>query len=154
MQSTMSQPLIGDFVFDVPALKDNSIQFYSTDQPLRILWHTQPQTLPDPHNITLEWRRGLWPNVTDWRTIVSQYPNQNYYDWTMPDNLFAGVYVLRITTLQRQPAWIRDRYSDPFRLYIPMQPINGTYYISGGAKSASTSIWASVVAIVSAVLAV
>jgi hypothetical protein len=125
----VAQDKIGDFIFDAPKIDQKKgkltlLPTFKAGNYMRIQWHTQPPALGNPPNISLEWRSGQWPNVSEWHTIARETPNNNYYDWLIPENMDTAQYIFRIGTVQKDP-WIRNRTSEPFQIYVGRIPING-----------------------------
>ena len=131
---------IGDWIFDVPSEKAGSKpQLYKAGSVVRFEWHVQPANLSPPQTYKLQWRRGLWPDVTKFTDIVDTVANQGYLDWTIPDNFAQDEYILLLSTTQLQPQ-IRNRTSQKFKIYQGRKPINGELILPDSAESLSLSM--------------
>ncbi len=124
---------IGDFIFSNPNEK-KAPPLVPAGSKYRLEWFTQPKTLADPNNVTLEWRSGIWPDVSKWTVIASEVPNMGYFDWDIPQNLARDNYIVKISTKQKQPQ-IRDRVTTPIKIYQSRDPINGELVIPDSATN-------------------
>ena len=120
---------IGDFLFTAPAGRK---VFLKAGTSTTIKWKVTPKEMSNPRNVTLSWRQGLWPNVSDWFTIAEEIKNENSFVWEIPVNLLTDFYIIRIHTPQEIPL-IRDRISDVFKIYQGRNPIGNTIYLPSSA---------------------
>lgn len=114
---------VGTFVFDYPKIVDIKKPnwfIYPIGETVKLKWHVEPGELGVPGNITIQWRRGRWPNVTAFETIVENFSGTSY-DWVLNGSLFPGTYVLKLSSPQRDP-WITDGISAAISVYR-----NGTF---------------------------
>lgn len=137
-------PAIGrdnDFIFDndmdgyskkpAPLVKAGSI--------IRLQWYIQPATTPKTANVSLDFRSDrVWPDVGEWMLIGKEIPNEEFYDWTVPENLITGSYVIRIGSNQVSPA-IRNRTSRRFTIYQGKDAINGKIYLTDSGQAPTVS---------------
>ncbi|KAI3629991.1 hypothetical protein MIR68_011426 [Amoeboaphelidium protococcarum] len=132
---------IGDFIFENPPSVSllSKVPLVRAGEMYRIKWRTQPTNLGNPEIISLEYRVGIWPDVTKFTAIIANGSNENYADWQVPTNAAEGVYIFKISTMQKKPL-IRDRVSSPIRVFQSKTFIN--------INSAHTSIEYSAIAMI------
>lgn len=136
-----SKSTIGDFVFEKPDDK-GEVEYAKAGGYYRIIWSTRPTGIDAPDTVKLEWRRGRWPEVSDWTVIDEAAPNEDYYDWNIPENMAPDYYIFRISTEQKRPL-IRTRTSQLIRIYQGRSPINGEIILptSGATHYERQGIW-------------
>lgn len=106
----------GDFIFDKPAEKAKTPEAMKAGDTYTIKWHVEPKDFASPSNITIEYRRGRWPNVGEWMVIDKEIGNEGEYEWEVPENSAPEYYVFRISTPPATPL-VRTRVSQPFQIY-------------------------------------
>jgi hypothetical protein len=123
---------VGDLIFDQPSEKPVKPEILRAGSPYTIKWRVSPKSMT-AGNITIEYRRGRWPNVGKWM-VIAEGVSGTSYDWTVPENEAPDYYIFRITP-KDEGTGVRARTSQPFQVFQARNPadlLNSGYRTSIG----------------------
>ena len=126
---------IGDFQFITPDQKKEN-QMFKVGDVLRVEWKVAPTSMPRPPNVTISIRYGAWPSVSEWQVIADQIPNEEYFDWEIPENQFPHrQYIFELKEYKTPQAWVRGKTTENFvQIYSGTPIIDGEVVFNSGSE--------------------